>query len=208
MRRVASHRRLAQRPPPRYTASVAGLLALVIRLLARTWRVERPPWPVEGPCVVAFLHGEQLPMIALHRGLGLVGMASRSKDGQLVADVLARLGYAVIRGSTSRGGVEALRAAERALREGGRPAVAVDGPRGPLGTVHPGAEALARRADVPVVYGRVTTSGWRARSWDRFVVPWPFARVAVRYGVWRPGEGTLAEAFAAIEAPTSSGSAS
>lgn len=188
---------LAQARPTRYTSGMAVCFALLVRLLARSWRVDRPPWPVPGPCVVAFLHGDQLPMVALHRGTGLVGLASRSKDGDRVAAVLVRLGYAVIRGSTSRGGLEALRAAERALREGGRPAIAVDGPRGPEGTVHPGAEALARRAGLPVVFGVVHAAGWRARSWDRFLVPWPFARVRIRYGVWRPGaEPPLGEAIA------------
>jgi hypothetical protein len=174
-------------------------LALATRLLAATWRVEQPPWPVEGPCVVVFWHGEQLPMIALHRGLGLVGIASRSRDGGIVAGVLSRLGYPVLRGSTSRGGLDVLRAAIGAIREGGRPAFAVDGPRGPAGTVHPGAEAIARRGGVPVVYGVVHAAGYHARSWDRFFVPWPFARVAVRYGVWRAGEGrTLEEAMRAL----------
>ncbi len=177
---------------------LSWLLALAVRALAATWRVERPPWPAPGPCVVAFWHGEQLPMIALHRGLGLCGLASRSKDGALVAATLTRLGYRVVRGSSSRGGAEALVQSRTALREGASPAFAVDGPRGPAGAVAPGAEALARAAQVPVVYGVVTAAGWRARSWDRFLVPWPFARVRVDYGVWKPGEGTLAAAMATL----------
>lgn len=171
------------------------MLSVAVRLLARTWRVERPDFPVEGACVVAFWHGDLLPMIALHRGLGLVGLASRSGDGALVAGVLERLGYAVIRGSSSRGGVEALRAAERAVAAGGRPAFAVDGPRGPAGHVAPGAESVARRTGVPVVHGVVEAASYRLGTWDRFRIPWPFARVRVRYGVWRPGEGTLQEAM-------------
>ncbi|MFZ5480375.1 MAG: DUF374 domain-containing protein, partial [Myxococcota bacterium] len=100
--------------------AAARLLAWAVRALAYTWRVERPPFPVEGACVCAFWHGDQLPMIALHRGMGLVGVASRSRDGELLARVLARLGYDVVRGSSSRGGAGVLRACERVLREGGR----------------------------------------------------------------------------------------
>lgn len=180
---------------------LAGLLAALVRALAWTWRVEQPPWPVEGPCIAAFWHGEQLPMVALHRARGLVGMASRSKDGELLAAVLVALGYAVVRGSTSRGGVEALRAARSAIREGGSPAIAVDGPRGPAGVVHGGAEALARAESVPVVCGVVAARGYRFGSWDRLLVPWPFARVRVRYAVWRPGEGELAEVLRGLGAP-------
>ncbi len=177
---------------------LAWLLSVAVRALALTWRVRLPAWPVAGPCVIAFFHGEQFPMIALHRGRGIVGMASHSKDGALLAAVLERLGYGVIRGSTSRGGGEALFASVTALREGRSPALAVDGPRGPAGRVHPGAAALAKAAEVPVVLGRVHAAGWRARSWDRFLVPWPFTTVEVRYATWRPGEGTLAEAFARL----------
>lgn len=160
------------------------VVALLVRLLALTWRVERPPFPVAGPCVLAFLHGEQLPLVALHRGMGVVGIVSRSRDGERLSAVLTRLGYPVLRGSTSAGGTEVLVAASHALARGERPALAVDGPRGPAGRPGPGAAGLARRAGVPVVVGRVESAGWRARSWDRFLVPWPFARVRVRYRVW------------------------
>lgn len=173
------------------------LIAIAVRFLAHTWRVERDPWPVQGACVLAFFHGEQLPMIALHRGLGIVGVTSLSRDGTLVAEVLRRLGYEVVRGSSSRGGVGALLACRDVLRRGQRPALAVDGPRGPAMSVQPGAEGLARGEGVPVVFGRVEARGWRARSWDRFLVPWPFARVRLRYGVWRPGDGPLAGAMGA-----------
>lgn len=179
-----------------FTSALLGWMsALLVRALAFTWRVEREPWPVEGPSVVAFWHAELVPMVALHRaprrtgGAGLVGLASQSSDGEVVASALKSLGYGVIRGSSSRGGASALRAAIRALSMGQSPAFAVDGPRGPAGVAQPGAEALANRAGVPIVWGRVEARGWRARSWDRTLVPWPFAKVRVRYGVWRAGDG-------------------
>ncbi len=175
---------------------VGWLISVGVRLLAATWRVQRPEWPVKGPCVVALWHGQQLPMIALHRGRPFVAMISLSRDGGLLARVLGHLGYEVLRGSTSRGGREALMQSLLALREGKCPVLAVDGPRGPAGSVAPGAAALAKAAHVPVVFGRVVAAGWRARSWDRFLVPWPCARVVVEYGVWTEGEGTLEEAMA------------
>ena len=178
-----------------FTSRALGwLCALAVRALAWTWRVEREPWPVVGPSVVAFWHSELVPMVALHRGrartggAALVGMASRSADGEIVAAALRALGYGVVRGSSSRGGVGALRASLGALAEGGSPALAVDGPRGPAGVAQAGAAALARRAGVPLVYGRADAKGWRAGSWDRTLVPWPFARVRLTYGVLRDGE--------------------
>lgn len=178
-----------------FTSRALGwLCALAVRGIAWTWRVEREPWPVVGPSVVAFWHSELVPMVALHRGrartggAALVGMASQSADGEVVAAALRALGYGVVRGSSSRGGVGALRASLAALADGGSPALAVDGPRGPAGVAQAGAVALAARAGVPLVYGRIHAKGWRARSWDRTLVPWPFARVALTYGVLRAGE--------------------
>lgn len=176
---------------------IPRILAACVRALAWTWRVEQPPWPVQGPCVVALWHGDQVPMVALHRRLGLSPLASLSKDGELAARASEALGYRVLRGSSSRGGREALLAALATLRAGGRPTFTVDGPRGPAGVVQPGAEALARRVGVPVVWGGIDAAPeWRARSWDRLRVPLPFAKVRVRYGVWTGAEGTLADAMA------------
>lgn len=141
-------------------------------------------------------------MIALHRpGPGrpsLVGLASLSGDGEIVATALGALGYPVVRGSSSRGSVAALRALIATLAAGASPALAVDGPRGPAGRAHPGAEALAKRLNVPVVWGRIEAPGFRLRSWDRTLIPYPFARVRVRYGVWSPGLSTLTEALGPV----------
>jgi lysophospholipid acyltransferase (LPLAT)-like uncharacterized protein len=139
-------------------------------------------------------------MVALHRGLGLTPLASLSADGGRAAAVLGALGYTIIRGSTSRGGLLALRAAERLLASGGRPAIPVDGPRGPAGVPGPGAEALATRAGVPIVLGVVAARGLRLRSWDRFLIPYPFAQVRVVYAVWTPGDEPLEVAFRRLQA--------
>ena len=176
---------------------IARIAAGVLIALSWTWRVERAPWPVQGRSVIAFWHGDFVPMLALHRhprhtgGAPVTAMVSLSKDGSLLATLVQALGVEVVRGSSSAGGLAALRGAVRASRAGRAPALAVDGPRGPAGTVHPGAAALARVAGVPVVCTQIVARGWRAGSWDQTVVPWPFSRVSLRYVVWRPGEGAL-----------------
>ncbi len=169
---------------------LANLLALGVRVLAATWRVRRTGRvPIDGrlaqgPAVMAFLHGDQLPLIALHRDLPVAGMTSLSDDGSLLALVLIALGYDTVRGSSSRGGARAAVAALRALERGLCPAIAVDGPRGPAGTVKDGAVFLARRADTPIAWFRVVARpALRLRSWDRFQIPWPFARVVVYSGL-------------------------
>lgn len=166
---------------------LASLLVLAVRALAWTWRVDRPPWPVHGPCVVGFWHGDQLVMAALHRDVGVTGLASLSRDGELAAQALGAFGYGVMRGSTSRGGLDAFLTACVVIRGGGRPALALDGPRGPAGVAQPGAVSIARRTRVPLVLATVEAAGWRLRSWDRFLIPYPMARVRVRYEVKEPG---------------------
>ena len=181
---------------------LAWVMAGLVRVLAWTWRVDRAPWPVAGPCVVALWHGDQLPLIALHRGMGMVPLASWSPDGERVAGVLSRLGYPSIRGSTSRGGAGALLAARRAVRAGGRPVFTVDGPRGPRHHVQPGAAAVARSTGVPLVWATVDAAGWRAASWDHFLVPWPFARVRIRYRVEDGAGGVDARGLNLPPSPT------
>src|SRR5207247_3546636 len=63
----------------------------------------------------------------------------------------------------------------------------VDGPRGPVGSFAPGALIISQRTGAPIIpVGARTTSAWRLRSWDRFLIPKPFASVTVSYGelIW------------------------
>jgi lysophospholipid acyltransferase (LPLAT)-like uncharacterized protein len=160
---------------------VAFLLAVLVRLLARSWRVRRPPWPFEGAAVVAIRHGDLVPLLGTHLDRGYVAMVSASRDGERLVAVLARLGFHTVRGSSSRGGVRALLGARRALAEGRCVIVAVDGPRGPVGSVAAGVGALARTA--PVIVATAQARGLRLPTWDQALIPWPFARVVVRYDV-------------------------
>ena len=187
------------------TSLLAAFLAFAVRVLAATWRVRRigrgtvDEALARGPAVMAFLHGDQLPLIALHRDLPVAGMTSLSEDGTLLAGVLTRLGYATVRGSSSRGGARAAVAALQALREGQCPGIAVDGPRGPRGEAKGGASFLARRADVPIAWFRIDARpALRLGSWDRFQIPWPFARVVVHSGVLVGDERSDAEVEAAL----------
>jgi lysophospholipid acyltransferase (LPLAT)-like uncharacterized protein len=105
-------------------------------------------------------------------------LISDHRDGELITQVIKRLGFGVVRGSTTRGGTRALR--EMALRiESGNLCVTPDGPRGPRRHVHQGLVYLASRTGLPIVgAGMAFKNHWRARSWDRFCVPTPFTAAA------------------------------
>jgi lysophospholipid acyltransferase (LPLAT)-like uncharacterized protein len=70
----------------------------------------------------------------------------------------------------------------RVLEAGGELAITPDGPRGPAKSIAPGVGIVARRAGVPVVAAAASaSSAWRLKSWDKFMIPRPFAKVHVAY---------------------------
>lgn len=166
--------------------------------LARSWRrsvrhLERLA-PLRGggePIIFLLWHEVLLPLLWHHRGEQIAIVVSQGREGQYLADYAVRLGYRICPGSSSRGGARALLAAVRALDGGGVAAFTPDGPRGPRREVKPGVAAAAQRAGAWVVpLHAIVDRAWRLGSWDRMLVPKPFARVTVGYGIpFRVGEG-------------------
>jgi lysophospholipid acyltransferase (LPLAT)-like uncharacterized protein len=135
------------------------------------------------PALFAVWHGRLLPLTYYHRHTGLAAVISRSRDGEYIAQVAEGWGFDPVRGSTSRGGSEALREMVRRVRAGQSLAVTPDGPRGPRQRLQPGVLRAAQLAGVPVMPVSAGCSrAWWPGSWDRFCVPKPFSRVRVIYG--------------------------
>jgi hypothetical protein len=172
--------------------AATAVRALGVTLSVRATGVEplRPLWQAGRPLIYAVWHDRILLVPWLNARLrrsdgarGVRVLASRSRDGQLMADFARRFGLHVVRGSSSRGGPEALRALARAVRAGEDVALVPDGPRGPARRLQPGIVALAATTGAPIV--PVGVAAWPARrlgSWDRFMVPAPFARCALVFG--------------------------
>jgi lysophospholipid acyltransferase (LPLAT)-like uncharacterized protein len=161
--------------------------ALFIRALGRTWRItsEGPDPFVAGEPILGALWQQGLLVAAYHfRGRGVAVPVSQSRDGELIDAVLRRLGFAASpRGSSSRGGTALLRSLIRLTREGTVVAVLPDGPRGPARQAKPGVVALAGATGVGLVpVGLAARPAIRFGSWDRALLPLPFARVHCRYG--------------------------
>ncbi len=168
-------------------ASTVGVTLL--RLLGATWRVTRrgddglrAARAAGTPVVILLWHGELLPILWAHRNEGVSVLISTHADGEIIARICEALGCRTVRGSSSRGGARALLELVRELQAGHEIAVTPDGPRGPRREFAPGAVVAAMRAGVPVIaFGATVNRAWRLRSWDRFVIPKPFARVAMAY---------------------------
>ncbi|MBW2674261.1 MAG: lysophospholipid acyltransferase family protein [Deltaproteobacteria bacterium] len=110
-------------------------------------------------------------------------MISRSSDGELIAGIAKRSGFHPVRGSSSRGGSEALTEMIERLKETGLAAHILDGPTGPMGVVKAGAIQLASAAGAVIVpFYTSADRAWYFNSWDRFMLPKPFARVTLRFG--------------------------
>lgn len=168
---------------------LARACARALRIWASTWRIA-----IEGPDplrdhdgsaqIGAVWHRSFLIGAAFYRDLGFIVPISRSRDGALVARVARFLGWAEApRGSSSRGGSAVLLETVRRVRGGETAAILCDGPRGPARVSKPGAVALANttgRPLIPVAFSAKPCL--RFRSWDRTLLPWPFAKVIVRYG--------------------------
>lgn len=172
------------------TRVVAWAGAFVIGALARTWRfriVGRDAVDAlraaRKPLAFAFWHGQMLPLVYQHRDEGVAILVSSHRDGEIIARIIHRFGFRTVRGSSSRGAGRALLGLVRELEAGREVAVTPDGPRGPARQFAPGALVAAQRAGAAVVPVSAHASrAWRLRSWDRFLIPKPFARVTVAYG--------------------------
>lgn len=184
------------RPQPWWKRHLAVPLGRVfLQSLAASWRFSehnRQDFDAlrtaRKPFLLAVWHGQLMVAVLANRHRDFAAMASTHGDADLMARMMVNWGYRFVRGSSSKGGREALLKMVEHLQAGEHFAITPDGPRGPRGVPKPGALVAAVRANVPIVTMYVEVSrAWRFRSWDRFCVPKPFARVRAIYSdAWQP----------------------
>jgi hypothetical protein len=133
--------------------------------------------------IISFWH-QRLMMMPFLRHSGRVGMLiSQHRDGEFIARAVNQFGVNPVRGSTTRGGLSALRGMIRFFRTGANLAITPDGPQGPKHVVQIGVIELARQTGAPIL--PVTYGASRKKvlgSWDNFVLPFPFCKVAYLWG--------------------------
>ncbi len=171
--------------------------ALLLSLNEKSWRIVS----VTGgeaiddlaragtPMVAAFWHDAMVPCGGLLRsrlkraGARLAILASRSRDGDIAATLARLSGIHVVRGSTSRGGLQSLFTMNRLVRKDRCTVfMAPDGPRGPAYVAKSGAVVLAGSSGAPLVaMACAVERAWRFGSWDRLMLPQPFTRVALAF---------------------------
>jgi len=182
---MGKSRKSAENLSRRLSATVLGRIGgWFLRLLGSTWRVQGPATAPKGPLIGALWHRGFICAAYLWRDQGYKILVSRSHDGDLIESALRPLGFgSSLRGSSSRGGTQASLEAVRALRKGSRVVVLLDGPKGPACESKPGALLLSQIAGIEIVpVGIAAKPALRFQSWDRTILPLPFARVRYDYG--------------------------
>jgi lysophospholipid acyltransferase (LPLAT)-like uncharacterized protein len=188
-RRLTPLRRLAY-------ALLAPLLLGLVRLWWASCRVVRvegaehleQALAVHGSLLPCYWHQHELfcgRYLLQQRPLGLVPgfLVSPSVDGEMPAKIATWLGARVIRGSSTRTGARALRDYYRLLvEEGVSPVITPDGPTGPRFRFKPGGLLLAQLSGRPLLPMAFAASRAWLFGWDRFVLPWPFSRIAIAVG--------------------------
>jgi lysophospholipid acyltransferase (LPLAT)-like uncharacterized protein len=185
------------RPPPEHSAPKFAFLSLlawcVVRLIGMSlrFRLEDATGRIGRDSECQFLFAIWHNRIGIMptayrrylRRTRLATLVSASGDGELLARTLARFGFQPVRGSTSRRGAQSLLEMVSCVEKGYDAVITPDGPRGPAEIVQPGVVNLAKVTGVPITpVSCSVTSCKRAKSWDRFIIPMPFARCVVRVG--------------------------
>jgi len=132
--------------------------------------------------IFPFWHRCVLPATFLFRDRNIAVMTSRSTDGEYIARVIQKFGFHAIRGSSSRGGSQALLEMRTLIQNNGTAVFTIDGPRGPRYIAKRGPILLASMTGAPIIPFYVAArSAWVLNSWDRFVIPKPFSRIHTHF---------------------------
>ncbi len=168
---------------------MVGILgAWLIKLIAFTMRIYDEPKGFSEKtktlhAIYAFWHCMIFIAAYVGRKRNIQVLISEHSDGEYIAQVIQRLGYGVIRGSTTRGGIRAVKALVNKARDGCSLAITPDGPRGPRFIVQSGSIYLGKKTQLPIIPTVVGLSHyWKLPSWDGFRIPKPFSTALVLYG--------------------------
>jgi lysophospholipid acyltransferase (LPLAT)-like uncharacterized protein len=165
-------------------------VAWLLRILAWTLRPDfsrcaalRARWDAGDNVIVSFWHERLLLMPLLAEGIPVSILVSHHRDGEIATRALGLWGIHTVRGSSSRGAVSGFLRLVEAYRRGDTLAVIPDGPRGPCHEAKPGVIRLAKATGSTIFpISWAVSRSVRLRTWDRLIIPIPFARVAFVVG--------------------------
>jgi lysophospholipid acyltransferase (LPLAT)-like uncharacterized protein len=137
----------------------------------------------QRPVIILIWHGRIFLAPYFFRKRGIMPLISPSEDGEIIAQIVSRWGYKVLRGSSSHSIVRAWGEMKKELEKGGQVILVPDGPKGPNREMKPGALKLARDTGAYLIPFTFSSSKKNnLKSWDNFLIPKPFSRVVVLFG--------------------------
>ena len=174
---------------------LSGIVFKVLKLQECFTKIVEVNNPNIKPCLYAFWHAHQFAVHGLPHRANTNVLVSRSKDGELIAEVVEKWGFKTIRGSKGhKGAVEATMQMIDALHNGENCAMMIDGPKGPAKRAKDGIIKIAKLAGVPVipVYWYSPYPNWiHFNSWDKLRLPVFIVNLINLYGepIYVPKDG-------------------
>lgn len=161
------------------------LLPLLIKFLVSTLRVKiTNDSALNKKAVFIFWHSQMLVGWSLFKNKKSCALVSQSKDGEILSALLKKWNYKVSRGSSSKGGKEALHELIDEANKGSSIVITPDGPRGPAKQIKNGALIVSHECNIPVIPVRIVYLNKKVlvKSWDKFEIPFPFSKCEVTFG--------------------------
>jgi lysophospholipid acyltransferase (LPLAT)-like uncharacterized protein len=169
---------------------VIFLLPYYLKILKKTSRVIylnkeyiEPYLEEKKPFILSLWHCNAFTGPILIRDMDLYILISQSRDGELINRIVKRFNNHSVRGSSSKGGIQALKVLIKIAREGKRILITPDGPRGPAFKLQPGIITLASQTGIPIIpFHHESIKQKKAKSWDAMRIPALFNTIIVSYG--------------------------
>jgi len=161
------------------------LLPFLIKILIGTLQIKIiNQSALSKKAVFIFWHSQMLAGWSLFKNNKSCALVSQSKDGEILSAMLKEWDYKVSRGSSSKGGKEALRDLIEAGNNGYSIVITPDGPRGPARQIKNGALVIANECKIPIIPVKIIYSSKKIllKSWDKFQIPYPFSKCKVIFG--------------------------
>jgi hypothetical protein len=154
-----------------------------LRLEVEGWEEPSQLLEKKQSLIFSSWHGKSWIPAYFLRDLGIYALTSLSRDGSYMTEVLEKLGWNTVRGSSSRGASRSLLSLYKKLKKGESTALTPDGPTGPIYEIKPGIVFLQQRADSLIVPMGVDAV-WKKNfnSWDNYMLPLPFSRASLVFG--------------------------
>jgi len=136
-----------------------------------------------GPCIYVSWHQRMSFFARYLAKKNPIILISQSRDGEYGARIARYLGFGYVRGSSTRGGIKALRQIIEHLKKGRPVGILADGPLGPPRVVKTGPVLIASKSGAPIIPLMWSCNRfWLLNSWDRYMIPKPFSKIVIRHG--------------------------